>query len=175
MKLKKIATEFQECKAFVQWADYQPSIGQYLFHIPNEGERNEWERKKQHDQGLRSGIPDYMLAIPASGYHGLFLEMKRSGTQNHKRRDSQTEWIRKLNERGYRAVFVHGAEEAITEVKNYLNDQGKIGEVVLDVGSGYTPVAKYLPGSHKIISLDKFFTGSSSEKLCLWAMLESFQ
>lgn len=123
MKIKKIPTEFQECKVFVQWADLNPNIGNYLFHIPNEGERNEWERKKQHDQGLRSGIPDYMLAIPASGYNGLFIEMKRSGTQNHARRESQQAWIDKLNHIGYRAVFCHGADEAIKQVKDYLNGQ----------------------------------------------------
>ena len=125
MKLKKIATEFQECKTFVQWCDLHPHIGSYLFHIPNEGERNQWERKKQHDQGLRRGIPDYMLAIPSNGYHGLFIEMKRAGTQNHAHRTEQDEWNLKLNHSGYRAVFCHGADEAILEVKNYLNDQGK--------------------------------------------------
>lgn len=125
MKLRKVATEFQECKAFVQWADLYHNIGQYLFHIPNEGERNEWERKKQHDQGLRRGIPDYMLAIPSNGYHGLFIEMKRSGTQNQVKRDSQVEWIEKLNRSGYKAVFCHGATEAILAVTEYL----KKGEV----------------------------------------------
>lgn len=130
MKLKKIPTEFQECKVFVKWCDLNPNIGQYLFHIPNEGERNEWERKKQHDQGLRSGVPDYMLAIPSNGYHGLFIEMKRPGTQNHAKRDSQQEWINKLNQKGYRAVFCHGVEEAIVQVNNYLNDHGKFEKFI---------------------------------------------
>lgn len=69
-------------------------------------------------QGVRAGVPDLCLPIPANGYHGLFIEMKRAdgGTAT----TQQKKWLSLLNANGYRALVCHGANEAIDAIEAYL-------------------------------------------------------
>lgn len=73
--------------------------------------------------------PDLFLAEPRGKYHGLFLELKRSGTRIFLRDGSLTAnahiqeqyvALKKLRQRGYRAEFVVGFEEAISLIDSYL-------------------------------------------------------
>ncbi|NPA64464.1 MAG: VRR-NUC domain-containing protein [Epsilonproteobacteria bacterium] len=68
-------------------------------------------------EGLSPGVPDLFIPIPNAGYHGLFIEMKVGGGYL---RDEQKQWIRQLNERGYKAVVCYSANEAMKELEEYL-------------------------------------------------------
>ena len=46
--------------------------------------------------------------------------MKRKDKSKARVSPAQKEWIEKLNSVGYRAVVCYGADEAIREIKNYL-------------------------------------------------------
>ncbi|WP_237402051.1 hypothetical protein [Serratia plymuthica] len=68
-KVKKVRRqpELEEQAALIEWA-YKTvidgiRIGEFLIHIPNEGERGPKARKDAKRLGLRSGVPDLFLAL----------------------------------------------------------------------------------------------------------------
>ena len=69
--------------------------------------------------GVRSGVPDLCLPIPASGYHGLYIELK---TVHGKPTDQQQRWISALNGFGYLAVVCYGWEAAKDAIIRYLGE-----------------------------------------------------
>lgn len=89
--------ELEEQAALIEWADQTVingiKIGDYLLHIPNEGKRGP---KAAHDAkrlGVRVGVPDLFLALPRSGYAGLWIEMK---AKNGKLSTQQEVWLKRL-------------------------------------------------------------------------------
>lgn len=92
-------------------------IGHYMFAIPNEGKRTKRMGARLKAQGLRSGIPDFMLAIPVDEWHGLFVEMK---VGDNDLSDNQVKWRKRLLSRGYKVVVAYSCQEAKEEIKKYL-------------------------------------------------------
>lgn len=87
-------------------------------HIPNESKRSETYGAKMKRMGLRKGFPDLFIPTAKQGFHGLFIELKRD---RHSRVSAeQKAWIVYLNEHGYRSTICYGADEAINEIKNYM-------------------------------------------------------
>ena len=89
-----------------------------LAHIPNEGKRGAAYGARMKRLGLAKGFPDLFIPKAASGFYGLFIELKRDRTK--KATSAQKEWITYLNAQGYRAVVCYGADEAIEEIKKYF-------------------------------------------------------
>ena len=89
-----------------------------LYAIPNGGKRAIKTAIALKAQGVKSGVPDMCLPVARSGYHGLYIELKRQkgGTVS----ETQKEWIAALNTQGYKAIICHGAEEAIEQIRGYL-------------------------------------------------------
>jgi hypothetical protein len=87
--------------------------------IPNGGLRNKAVAKKLKDEGVKSGVPDIFIPIPKDGYHGLYIEMKK--TKQWHISDNQKFWLNYLNEIGYCAIVCRGAIEAFESTKNYLD------------------------------------------------------
>lgn len=121
-----IPTESQEQQAVIKWADLQTlpnftiKIGALLFAIPNGGKRFGREAVRLKAEGVRSGVPDLYFAYPCNGYHGLFIEMKRSKKSASHVDDKQVQWQERLNKAGYLSVICYGAEDAIRTISNYL-------------------------------------------------------
>jgi len=90
-----------------------------IFHIPNGSYKSYTARIKAKKDGLKSGVPDLMIPIPAKNYHGLFIELKR--VKLSKVSLNQKLWIKLLNEQGYKAVICYGGEEAIKCIDGYIN------------------------------------------------------
>lgn len=95
-----------------------------LYAIPNGGKRAIKTAVALKKQGVKRGVPDMCLPVPRGGFNGLYIELKRvkGGTVS----DEQREWIAALNSQGYKAIICHGAEEAIEQIRGYLNGQGKM-------------------------------------------------
>ena len=72
--------------------------------------------------GMRKGFPDVFLPVPASGYHGLFIEMKRRNGTACCVSPEQRTWLTDLAAQGYRAVVCFGWEQAAQTIENYLRD-----------------------------------------------------
>lgn len=115
-------SEHVEQCALLQWWEMQARAKKLdaaaLFAIPNGGNRNAATGARLKAEGVRSGIPDLMLAIPSLGYAGLFIEMKRCrGGQLGAR---QKEMLAMLERNGYATAVCHGFEAARSALCLYL-------------------------------------------------------
>jgi len=107
--------EDREQIALFEWAEYKHL--DMIFHIPNGSNKSISQAVKFKRMGLKSGVPDIFLAIPMNGFHGLFIERKaKKGVIS----PTQKEWLKRLNEQGYRAVVAKGFEEAVKVIEEYL-------------------------------------------------------
>jgi hypothetical protein len=117
----QVPTESQEQQALFQWAEYQS--GKYpelalMYHVPNGGRRSKAEAGRFRAEGVKAGVPDICLPVARGGYHGLYVELKR--TQHSTVSESQKTWIRALSEQGYKAVVCKGWEAAAEVILGYL-------------------------------------------------------
>jgi hypothetical protein len=121
------ASEHEEQKALIEWADYQRfngrKIREDLHAIPNGGQRHPAVAAKMKAEGVTAGIPDLMLTIPVAPYHGLFIELKARGGRLT---EKQGEHIERLRERGYHAVCCVGFDEARIAIERYLGLAGRV-------------------------------------------------
>ena len=82
------------------------------------------------------GYPDLFIAQPAyfAGsitYHGLFIEIKKDGTRLKKKNGEwatphiaeQAEMLEKLRNKGYRAEFAVGIDDAVEIIDEYLGGE----------------------------------------------------
>ena len=113
--------EEHEQIAVFQWAALQqcmmPDL-KWLYHVPNGGKRDAATAARLKAAGVKPGVPDIALDVPRGRHHGLRIELKYG---KNKPTPNQQEWLDHLNASGYRAVVCYGADEAIDEIKNYLN------------------------------------------------------
>lgn len=113
-------SEAEEQMAVIKWAELMsnkhPCL-KWLYHTPNGGSRNVAEAANLKRMGVKAGVPDLCLPYPADGCHGLFIEMK---SQTGRPTAVQKDWLKWLNENGYRAVVCYGAEHAIKVLEYYL-------------------------------------------------------
>lgn len=87
------------------------------------------------------GIPDLVILEPRNGYHGLVIELKKTGNSPYKKDGSlksdphvheQADVLKHLTELGYYAQFAVGFEEARRIINNYfdritIEDRGLFG------------------------------------------------
>ena len=75
------------------------------------------------------GIPDIIIPEPKGKYHGLFIELKRTGSIAYKKDGSikqdvhleeQNEVLEKLKKKGYFACFCMGRQESIDIINWYM-------------------------------------------------------
>ena len=121
MTAAAIPSELEEQQQLIAWAQdaqqQHPEL-RLLFAIPN-GEHRHWTvAKRLKRQGVRPGVPDLMLPAPRSGFHGLFLELKRrdGGVIS----DRQAGWHTGLLEQGYMVAVCRGAIDARNALLKYL-------------------------------------------------------
>ena len=113
----------EECEqqALFNWAKMRE--GKYpelrlMFHIPNGGKRSITEATRFKAEGVKAGVPDIFLPVPRGGYHGLFIELKR--TRGAHVSDNQKQWIEDLRQQGYLAVVCRGWVSASECIMLYM-------------------------------------------------------
>jgi hypothetical protein len=97
-----------------------PNGAALTYHTDRRGNRYSPQASKLKAEGLRPGIPDLFLPVPRQGFHGMFIELK---VGRNKPTKEQAQLLDLLAEQGYYAAACWGAEEAITEIKEYLEIQ----------------------------------------------------
>lgn len=112
-----IPRESEEQKEFAAWCDAK---GLLWAHIPNERKASLSVMLELEKEGLKKGFPDNFIAEPRGKYHGLFIELKRVKKIASRKSREQRAWIKALNEKGYKAAFCYGAEEAKRVTLVYL-------------------------------------------------------
>jgi len=81
-----------------------------VFAVPNAAKRKTggWSVA----EGLKAGVPDLCWPLPADGFHGLYVEMKRDdGGQGPT--ESQSAWLKILKLLGFKATVCNGYDEAM--------------------------------------------------------------
>ena len=103
-------TEYEECVVLAEYLDYK---GYTYSHIPNETFTRNWGTKmKNKRQGVKRGVPDYLIIVKSKV---VFIEMKRKGRSVISK--EQKHWIDQLNKCDNVYAFVcKGADEAIEAV-----------------------------------------------------------
>jgi hypothetical protein len=121
--------EHQHQTALIAWArrvplkaapDVEPGskIGDYLFSIPNGGQRNPREGVRLKAEGVKAGVSDLLLPLRRGGFAGLWLEMKAPG---NKPTPKQTEWLQRMERAGYFATWCDDWQKAAVVISEYLN------------------------------------------------------
>lgn len=100
---------------------------EWMFAIPNGGERNPIVAAKLKAEGVKAGVPDIFL--PCSGaegkaadgnsywHPGLFIELK---VKKNKLSKEQGEYVRALTEAGFVVMICYGWEAARDVIIKYL-------------------------------------------------------
>lgn len=109
-------SEFEEHRVVVVWL-MRNKIP--FYHIPNGGYRRREEAYKLKAMGVFSGVPDLCILGGRKGYHGLYIEVKRS--IGGRLSDTQEYWGRVLTDCGYLWKEGKGADECIRIVKDYFD------------------------------------------------------
>ena len=88
------------------------------YAIPNGGGRSKREAGRLKAEGVRSGVSDVFLSMPAGGAHGLYIEMKSlTGCASREQKD----WLADSTELGYAAACCRGADEAMRVWREYVD------------------------------------------------------
>lgn len=120
--------ESLEQQQLITWASFMehkyPEL-ELLHHIPNGGKRTKSEAAKFRAEGVKPGVPDLCLPVPRSGYHGLYIEMKKHGGVISK---EQSKWLSNLSGQGYLTAVCYGSEAAESILIDYLSGKYKKGE-----------------------------------------------
>lgn len=104
-----------------QWLSYQfPDV--LWIHIPNEGKRTPFERFLFSLLGTAKGASDMIFFEPRGQYHGLAIELKVTYDNKSKNQPSKDQllFVKKMNDRGYKALVCWDYDEAEKEIKQYL-------------------------------------------------------
>ncbi len=88
-----------------------------LFAVPNGGDRHPAVAAKMKAEGVKAGVPDYVLPVARGPFHGLAIELK-TATGSASR--EQKQWIAGLRDQGYRAEVCRGWEQAFNVIKEYI-------------------------------------------------------
>jgi len=73
---------------------------------------------KMKRMGYSKGTPDLWIMECCEGYNGLIIELKKK--KGGVLSKEQKEWLRRLNERGFKAVCCKGYDDAEKTIKEYL-------------------------------------------------------
>ena len=121
-------SEAAQGTAFMFWCAMQfshcPDL-EYMHHIPNGGERNIVVAAGLKAQGVRRGVPDYMLpvvrCIQGRWYAGLWIELKKP--KGGKKNDpDQLRWAAFLKSQGYFHALCLTWVQAADVVKFYYSE-----------------------------------------------------
>ncbi|MDQ3802520.1 MAG: VRR-NUC domain-containing protein [Acidobacteriota bacterium] len=120
-------SEHREQCALFEWAaraaPRRPGL-ELLHAIPNAGgytggyRQNARRVQAMKREGVRPGVPDVCLPVPAGGFAGLYIELKAG---RNKTTEAQDWWLEKLRQRGYAAAVCRGWEEARDLIEKYLD------------------------------------------------------
>lgn len=107
-------SEATEQQAIIEWCEWNKIP---IFAIPNGGKRNAKEAYFMKKSGVKSGVPDMFIPMPAGDYAGLFIELK---VGQNKLTDKQKRWLDLLTKNGYKAEVCYGAKQAIELIRGYI-------------------------------------------------------
>lgn len=118
-----ILSEYDESKAFYQYTQKILRLGKAIYHIPNEGIRENWYTKVLKAIGLTPGVCDFHYIPRNEKYLGLWIEMKRRDGRTKIKDMQQEEFIEMLLKNGHYATYAYGFDDAIKIYTDYVNNR----------------------------------------------------
>ncbi|NQY83391.1 MAG: VRR-NUC domain-containing protein [Alcanivorax sp.] len=122
-----LPSESQEQITVVRWFDLRHrDLKGRLIAVPNGAhlagseEQRAAKMTRMKAEGLRPGFPDLFLPVPAHGFHGLAIEMKRQ--KGSSTSPEQIEWLEWLAGQGYMTALCKGAQAAMDTITGYLGE-----------------------------------------------------
>jgi hypothetical protein len=103
----------------IQWAWLQaPSLIAIaaLFAVPNGARTSESVAVRLKKEGMRAGLPDLALPVPAAGFAGLWVEMKTTDGSVSK---DQRVWHATLRALGHRVEVCRSIDAACAVLREY--------------------------------------------------------
>lgn len=102
-------------------ARYLDSIGLDWFHPANGELRDKRTAAKLKSMGVKSGVPDVIIITPilyggVVSYRGMVIELK---VGKNKITESQSLWIQKFVNNGWKHLITHSLDEAIETINEY--------------------------------------------------------
>lgn len=128
IKLKLTMFVFSESKEQEYLFQWKIGIGirrwpelRWLHAVPNGMAASSiYAAKAMRQQGMTKGIPDIFLPVARRGYHGLYIEMKRSNGRQSDLSPEQKECLMFLQQQGYQALVAFGWRDAVKMIEEYL-------------------------------------------------------
>lgn len=119
-------TEHEVQKNVIQWCTWMEN-GKYpelkmLFAVPNGMFTTKASAGKAKAEGLKSGVPDLILPVPANGYIGMAIEMK---VGKNKPTENQLWWLKSLAKYGWYCTVCWSYEDAVEALTEYLEGEIK--------------------------------------------------
>ena len=108
--LHKKVIEF--IRRFTAHAIIIPGLGEFQF--------NSTIRTNCYDKGYTGGQPDILIVNSHRYYQGLALELKTPNGKG-KLSENQREYLKKLEQAGYKCIISNDYDEIIVELINYFN------------------------------------------------------
>lgn len=90
---------------------------QFIFAVPNGGDRHFLTAVKLKREGVRAGVPDVFVPFTRHGYSGLWIEHKYGYRQL---KDEQIAFKRHLKGENYKVVVSRSELESIKYIEEYL-------------------------------------------------------
>ena len=90
----------------------------FMFHCPNGGKRDGITGGQMRALGVKPGVPDLLMPIPAGPFLGLAIEMK---SEIGRTSTAQDAWLDALRAYGWSVHVCRSADEAREALIAYLN------------------------------------------------------
>lgn len=89
----------------------------WLAAIPNGGHRAKRTAGQLKAEGVKPGMPDYLMPVRRGEHVGLAIELK---TATGRPSPEQRQWLAHLQAQGWHAVIARGWEQAWDAVRDYM-------------------------------------------------------
>lgn len=96
-----------------------PGLAPFLWAIPNGGARHAKTGADLKLEGVRAGYPDLLVDLPRGPFHGLRLELKRTGARPSAVSAAQRAAGEALLSVGFLAVVGFGQDDAYEQLRRY--------------------------------------------------------
>lgn len=99
-----------------------PELSAMMYHVINEsgGMGSAQYGAALNKLGRKKGIPDWPVMVPSKGYHGLYIELKRSRKKDSAISKEQTKFLLQAESLGYKCVIAYGYKAALKSIEEYL-------------------------------------------------------
>lgn len=117
-----------QATCFEWFSAVYPQYYDLFWSIPNGGYRSKRTAAIMKQEGQKAGVPDTFFAYPAKGFHGLFIEFKKSRIGKSGKRidkghlsDNQERVIASLQRVGYKVEVCYSFDQFRQIMKEYLS------------------------------------------------------